>query len=58
MTRFQIVTNAVTGMTSSALALILPWQEQLDWGLRVISAAVFLLIGIISLHRLIRKTHY
>jgi heme A synthase len=41
--------KTTSGMTGSIVAVVLPWQEHLEWGLRVAGAAAGLIVAILSI---------
>ena len=47
--------HGVAGTVAPALGVITSFQEQLEWGLRMTSLTVGLVVGLLSLFRLIRK---
>ena len=53
MTTPQTFLTGIIGMTSSAMGVISTFQEQLDWGVRFSGGCLGLLIGAITLCKLI-----
>jgi len=53
MTTYQTLTNAVFGMAGSFLGVLSTFQEQFDWSIRITGGVVGLVVGLISLYRLI-----
>jgi hypothetical protein len=53
MTSYQTLTNAVFGMAGSFLGVVSTFQEQFDWSIRISGGVVGLVVGLISLYRLI-----
>jgi hypothetical protein len=53
MTTYQTLTNAVFGMAGSFLGVVSTFQEQFDWSIRITGGVVGLVVGLISLYRLI-----
>ena len=47
--------NGLLGTAAPLLGVITSLQEQVEWGLRIGSLLVGLVIGIISLYQLLRK---
>ena len=47
--------HGIAGTVAPALGVITSFQEQLEWGLRMTSLTVGLVVGLLSLFRLIRK---
>ena len=47
--------KAIVGIASPILGVLTSLQEQIEWGLRVASLAVGLLVGIISLVSMVKK---
>lgn len=46
--------RALAGLSGSIFAVILPWQDQLDWGIRIAGGLIGILVGILSALALIR----
>jgi hypothetical protein len=55
MTTYQTLTNAVFGMAGSFLGVLSTFQEQFDWSIRITGGVVGLVVGLISLYRLIHS---
>ena len=51
----ELVRDAFVGTTTPALGVVTSMQEQIEWGLRVASLAVGILVGVLSLVSIIRK---
>ena len=51
----EIIRDACVGTTTPVLGVITSMQEQIEWGLRVASLVVGLLVGILSTVSLVRK---
>ena len=49
------ILHGVAGTVAPALGVIASFQEQLEWGLRMTSLTIGIVVGLISLFRLIRK---
>ena len=47
--------HGIAGTVAPALGVITSFQEQLEWGLRMTSLTVGLVVGLLSLFRLVRK---
>jgi xanthine/uracil permease len=48
-------TDAFLGLGATSLGLITSVQEQFEYGLRITSLMIGVLIGLISLYRMLRK---
>lgn len=42
--------KGTTGITGSLLAVILPWQEQLEWGVRMAGGFAGLIVAALSIY--------
>jgi hypothetical protein len=51
----DILRDACVGTTTPVLGVITSMQEQIEWGLRVASLVVGLLVGLLSIVSIIRK---
>ena len=49
------ILHGVAGTVAPALGVITSFQEQLEWGLRMTSLTIGIVVGLLSLFRLIRK---
>lgn len=49
------VFNSFVGATAPAIGLITSLQADLEWSLRIASLVIGILVGVVSLIRLIRK---
>jgi hypothetical protein len=49
------ILHGIAGTVAPALGVVTSFQEQLEWGLRMTSLTVGLVVGLLSLFRLIRK---
>ena len=49
------VLHGIAGTVAPALGVITSFQEQLEWGLRMTSLTIGLVVGLLSLWNLIRK---
>jgi hypothetical protein len=47
--------HGVAGTVAPALGVVTSFQEQLEWGLRMTSLTLGIIVGLISLFRLIKK---
>ena len=47
--------HGVAGTVAPALGVITSFQEQLEWGLRMTSLTIGIIVGLLSLFKLIRK---
>jgi hypothetical protein len=47
--------HGVAGTVAPALGVVTSFQEQLEWGLRMTSLTIGIIVGLISLFRLIKK---
>jgi hypothetical protein len=47
--------HGVAGTVAPALGVITSFQEQLEWGLRMTSLTIGVIVGLISLFRLLKK---
>jgi hypothetical protein len=52
---YDYILKGIVGTVSPVLGVITSLQEQIEWGLRVTSLLVGLLVGLISLVSMIRK---
>lgn len=44
----ETAAKGITGILGSSLAVILPWQEQMEWGVRVAGGLLGVLVAILS----------
>lgn len=51
---FGVVWRGLSGISGALFAVILPWQDQLDWGIRIAGGLIGLLVGILSAIALFR----
>jgi hypothetical protein len=51
----DILRDACVGTTTPVLGVITSMQEQIEWGLRVASLVVGLLVGLLSIVSIVRK---
>lgn len=49
------VLHGIAGTVAPALGVITSFQEQLEWGLRMTSLTIGVIVGLISLFRLLKK---
>ena len=49
------ILHGVAGTVAPALGVITSFQEQLEWGLRMTSLTIGIVVGLLSLFRLLRK---
>jgi hypothetical protein len=47
--------HGIAGTVAPALGVITSFQEQLEWGLRMTSLTIGVIVGLISLFRLLKK---
>ena len=47
--------HGVAGTVAPALGVITSFQEQLEWGLRMTSLTIGIVVGLLSLLRLLKK---
>ena len=47
--------HGVAGTVAPALGVVTSFQEQLEWGLRMTSLTIGIVVGLISLFRLLKK---
>jgi hypothetical protein len=47
--------HGVAGTVAPALGVITSFQEQLEWGLRMTSLTIGIVVGLLSLFRLLKK---
>jgi hypothetical protein len=47
--------HGVAGTVAPALGVVTSFQEQLEWGLRMTSLTIGIVVGLLSLFRLLRK---
>lgn len=53
MNNHQITLNGISGLLGSSVAVITSFQEQLDFYIRISAALTGLIVGLISIYRLI-----
>ena len=51
----DLVRDALVGTTTPVLGVVTSMQEQIEWGLRVASLVVGILVGLLSLVSIIKK---
>jgi len=49
------ILHGVAGTVAPALGVVTSFQEQLEWGLRMTSLTIGIIVGLISLYRLLKK---
>ena len=49
------ILHGVAGTVAPALGVITSFQEQLEWGLRMTSLTIGIIVGLLSLFRLLKK---
>ena len=49
------ILHGVAGTVAPALGVVTSFQEQLEWGLRMTSLTIGIVVGLISLYRLLKK---
>ena len=49
------VLHGIAGTVAPALGVVTSFQEQLEWGLRMTSLTIGIVVGLMSLFRLIKK---
>lgn len=47
--------HGVAGTVAPALGVVTSFQEQLEWGLRMTSLSIGIVVGLLSLFRLLKK---
>ena len=47
--------HGVAGTVAPALGVITSFQEQLEWGLRMTSLTIGIVVGLLSLYKLLKK---
>lgn len=47
--------HGIAGTVVPALGVVTSFQEQLEWGLRMTSLSIGIVVGLISLFRLLKK---
>ena len=47
--------HGVSGTVAPALGVITSFQEQLEWGLRMTSLTIGIVVGLLSLFKLLKK---
>jgi hypothetical protein len=47
--------HGVAGTVAPALGVVTSFQEQLEWGLRMTSLTIGIVVGLLSLFRLLKK---
>jgi hypothetical protein len=55
LTPFDRAVDSVIGVVAPMLGVITSLQENIEYGLRIVSLFIGIAIGIISLYRLLRK---
>ena len=56
MTPFERTADTVIGVAAPAIGLITSVQEQVEYGLRVFSLVIGIVVGLVSLYRLLKKS--
>lgn len=49
------ILHGVAGTVAPALGVVTSFQEQLEWGLRMTSLSIGIVVGLLSLFRLLKK---
>ena len=49
------ILHGVAGTVAPALGVITSFQEQLEWGLRMTSLTIGIIVGLLSLFKLLKK---
>ena len=49
------VLHGIAGTVAPALGVITSFQEQLEWGLRMTSLTIGIVVGLLSLFKLLKK---
>jgi hypothetical protein len=49
------ILHGVAGTVAPALGVVTSFQEQLEWGLRMTSLTIGIVVGLLSLFRLLKK---
>jgi hypothetical protein len=49
------VLHGIAGTVAPALGVVTSFQEQLEWGLRMTSLTIGIIVGLLSLFRLLKK---
>jgi hypothetical protein len=47
--------HGIAGTVAPALGVVTSFQEQLEWGLRMTSLTIGIVVGLLSLFRLLKK---
>ena len=47
--------HGIAGTVAPALGVVTSFQEQLEWGLRMTSLSMGIIVGLLSLFRLLKK---
>jgi|694.fasta_scaffold128575_2 hypothetical protein len=49
------ILHGIAGTVAPALGVVTSFQEQLEWGLRMTSLTIGIIVGLLSLFRLLKK---
>jgi hypothetical protein len=49
------ILHGIAGTVAPALGVVTSFQEQLEWGLRMTSLTIGIVVGLLSLFRLLKK---
>lgn len=49
------ILHGIAGTVAPALGVITSFQEQLEWGLRMTSLSIGIVVGLLSLFRLLKR---
>jgi hypothetical protein len=49
------ILHGVAGTVAPAIGVVTSFQEQLEWGLRMTSLTIGIVVGLLSLFRLLKK---
>ena len=55
MTTGEILTKGATGMAGSVLAVISPYQQQMEWTIQILGGLLGIAVAVVSLYRLLKN---
>ena len=55
MSTSEILSKGATGLLGSALAVISPYQQQLEWTIQILGGLLGIAVALVSLYHLIKK---
>ncbi len=51
----EIITKGATGMAGSALAVISPYQQQMEWTIQILGGLLGIAVAVVSLYHLLKN---